>query len=133
MALNAGQATIRVGGALGAWQVLRRSRSLLLEGGVLALLFLVTLWLYRPLVVVNFNPYDRGIAAYNAVRVGSGYVPYTDMYLLYGPGGYYLRALLFALFGASIATMQFEVVALCALTIAIAYWGMRAWANRATA
>ncbi len=130
MALNAGQVDTRTARVSGNWQVLRRSKETLLEGGLACLVLLFSLWMYAPWLVTKFNPYDLGIASYNAIRVGSGYVPYTDMYLIYGPGAYYLRAALFAIFGASIATMQAEFVILCAACVTAGYWCLRVCVGR---
>src|SRR5437868_1534605 len=108
MALNARPAPVGEVKISTDWQFFRRTWPSLLDGTLICLLFIASLWIYRthtPWLITRFNPYDLGIASYNAIRVGSGYVPYVDLYLMYGPGSYYLRALLFAIFGASIATM----------------------------
>ncbi len=121
MALNARQIVGDEVRLTSNWQFLRRSWNFLFEVTLICLVFLVSLRMYTPWLVAKFNPYDLGIASYNTIRIGSGYVPYVDLYLMYGPGGYFLRALLFAIFGASIATMQVEFMILCAACVTIGY------------
>lgn len=43
--------------------------------------------------------YDEGLALVGAERVLQGDVPYRDFFTLYGPGGFYVTAVLFELFG----------------------------------
>lgn len=46
--------------------------------------------------------YDEGLAAYGAVRVQAGAVPYRDFWTLYPPGQFYVLAWFFGLFGPSL-------------------------------
>src|SRR4051794_12140716 len=101
MALNVRPAAVGEVNLATNWQFLRRNWDLLLDGMLICLLFIASLWMYgtyAPGPFIRFNPYDLGLASYNAIRIGSGYVPYVNLYLVYGPGSYYLRALLFAIF-----------------------------------
>lgn len=56
------------------------------------------LWPFRR--YTNLNA-DEGIVLAGAQRVLAGQVPYRDFFSFYTPGSYYLMALLFRLFGAS--------------------------------
>lgn len=55
-----------------------RWHSVVLDGVLMVAIALVSLWVYSPLVDRTFNHYDLGIAAYGAVRVLDGYIPYAD-------------------------------------------------------
>jgi hypothetical protein len=80
-----------------------------------------------------FSQYDLGIAAYGAVRVGAGFIPYVDMYMLYGPAPYYMRALLFHIFGTNIAVVGVEFAILSALFVGASYWVLRGCLDRGPA
>ncbi len=100
------------------------------DGGIALVVLLGALIAYKPFAVPSFDFYDAGIAAYGAVRVGAGFVPYADMYDLHGPAPYYLRALLFYLFGPSIQVMNTEFLTLSAVYVATAYWALRGSSSR---
>jgi hypothetical protein len=50
----------------------------------------------------TINVYDEGIILTGAARVLAGGLPHRDFYANYGPGQFYILALLFKLFGASV-------------------------------
>ncbi len=46
--------------------------------------------------------YDEGVTVYGALQVMKGYLPYRDFWTVYMPGHFYLYALVFKIFGATI-------------------------------
>lgn len=54
----------------------------------------------------KLNLYDEGLSAYGAWRVQAGDLPYLNFWTMYGPGGFYLNAWLFDLFGRSDLTLR---------------------------
>ena len=61
---------------------------------------------------------DEGIVLQGAQRVLAGQVPYRDFFTFYTPGPYYLTALLFRVFGSSLAIARIELV-LCAVVFSV--------------
>ena len=54
----------------------------------------------------RINIYDEGLMAYSATRVARGDVPYADFWAYYGPAQYYVVALIFKCFGASLTALR---------------------------
>lgn len=50
----------------------------------------------------SLNPYDEGVILTGAMRVASGAIPHRDFYANYGPGEFYVLALLFKIFHPSV-------------------------------
>jgi 4-amino-4-deoxy-L-arabinose transferase-like glycosyltransferase len=75
---------------------LRRAGALILLGGVIVALYVVT-GLTLP---INFH--DEGFPVYAAVRVLEGEVPYRDFWSVHPPGQWYTLAAVFKLFGTSL-------------------------------
>src|SRR5215211_1712358 len=94
---------------------------------------LILWWLYSPFLSQQFGPYDTGLAAYGAVRVLDGFIPYVEMHTPYGPGQYYIRALLFYLFGTNIRVMSTEWVTVGISFVVVSYWVLRSCTGRVTA
>ncbi|MBC7780210.1 MAG: glycosyltransferase family 39 protein [Proteobacteria bacterium] len=64
--------------------------------------------------------YDEGLMLYGAQRVARGDVPYRDFWTMYGPGGFYVTAWLFGLFGESVwVARAFDVVSRAAVVVLI--------------
>ncbi len=64
---------------------------------IIFLYFLVGLRLF-----LHKGIFDEGLATYGAVRVLNGDIPYRDFWTLYTPAEFYLLAIIFKIFGASI-------------------------------
>ena len=54
----------------------------------------------------NVRVFDEGLTLYGSWRVANGEVPHRDFWTTYGPGSFYVGALGFHLFGASVATLR---------------------------
>jgi len=50
----------------------------------------------------SLSPYDEGVMLAGAMRVGDGAVPHRDFYANYGPGQFYVLAVLFKIFGQGV-------------------------------
>jgi Dolichyl-phosphate-mannose-protein mannosyltransferase len=72
-------------------------------------------------ITQGINPNDEGIVLQGASRVAHGQLPYRDFYANYGPGEYYLIALLNRLFGPSLLAWRILGVLLDGLVAALAY------------
>ena len=88
------------------------------------------LWVYLPLYEQRFAPHDLGIGVYGGFRVLEGFVPYAEMHTPYGPAQYYVRALLFYLFGTNIETLELEYLVHMGIGVAAVYWTLRGCATR---
>lgn len=73
---------------------------------------------------------DEGIALYGSLRVAQGDVPYRDFWTNYGPGTFYLNALAFKIFGASMGVARNVWAALEALVVVEAFVLGRMWRGR---
>ena len=69
----------------------------------------------------GFFVQDEGVLAYQALRVSQGQLPYADFQTAYTPASYYLHALLFDLFGPSLATLRLAGAVASALTAALLF------------
>ena len=69
----------------------------------------------------GFFVQDEGVLAYQALRVSQGQLPYADFQTAYTPASYYLHALLFDLFGPSLATLRLLGAVARALTAALLF------------
>lgn len=67
-----------------------------------ALIAFAIFWL-RPLFSFTRFHGDEGIPLQGAVRILNGEIPYRDFFSFYTPGSYYVYALVFRLFGTSLA------------------------------
>ncbi len=56
--------------------------------------------------------YDEGVTIYGAFRVMQGELPYRDFWTVYMPGHYYLYALIFKIFGASMTVERITTIIL---------------------
>ncbi len=108
-------------------------QSLVLDWIIAATIALVSLWLHSPPYRIHFNVYDLGIAAYGGFRVLDGFIPYTEMHIIYGSAQYYMRALLFDLLGTSIETMKLEQLIAAIFAAVAIYWALRGCTGRAVA
>lgn len=62
--------------------------------------------------------YDEGVTVYGASRVLDGALPYRDFWTAYMPGHFYLYALVFKIFGASLAVERVtSIIFIIAITI----------------
>jgi hypothetical protein len=95
-----------------------------------AAIVLVALWAYSPFSEFSFNPYDLGLLAYGGLRVLDGFVPYAEMHTPYGPAQFYIRALLFLVFGTNIETVELESLIIEVVLVATIYWTLRGCASR---
>jgi len=59
---------------------------------------------------------DEGVIAYQALRVSQGQLPYADFQTAYTPAAFYLHALLFKIFGPSLALLRVAGSFACAAT-----------------
>ena len=83
---------------------------------------------------MQFSFVDEGIVLQGAVRVLHGQVPYRDFFSFYTPGSYYLYAVLFGIFGASIQVARAVLLVYAALFAWITYMlARRASSRRASA
>ena len=101
-----------------------------LEGAIVGAIALVTLLVFSPLAEMRFAPYDLGISVYGGFRILDGFIPYVDTHTPYGPAQYYVRALLFSLFGTSIETAELEWMILVEIGIVSVYWTLRGCVGR---
>ena len=69
----------------------------------------------------GFFVQDEGVLAYQALRVSRGQLPYADFQTAYPPAAYYLHALIFDLFGPSLATLRLVGAVASALTAALLF------------
>lgn len=75
---------------------------------------------YRYLDLGTYH-YDEGIAAYGAVRILDGGIPYRDFWTLYAPGEFYLLAIIFKIFGISLNVTRLFAITILALTVCSIY------------
>lgn len=73
--------------------------------------------------------YDEGTSVYGAARVLKGEVPYRDFWTIYGPGQFYLLALVFKIFGTSLLIERIFATALASLFVLLVYVLARKVAN----
>jgi hypothetical protein len=81
----------------------------------------------------GINPNDEGIVLQAAARITHGQLPYRDFYANYGPGEYYLIALLNLIAGPSLLSWRVLNVALDATVATLAFALLRQQANLAIA
>jgi len=81
----------------------------------------------------GLDPFDHGLFATAAWQAGSGGVYGTDFLAPYGPGRYYLIALLFELFGASLKTQAYLWLALRAAVPVLVFLAARRFLSRVPA
>ena len=81
---------------------------------------LAVFWVWPCRQFAKFD-YDEGILLQGAVRILHGQVPYRDFFSFYTPGGYYLYATLFKMFGTSIVVARATLVAYAALFASLTY------------
>ncbi len=73
------------------------------------LLFLYYLFFINKGIVI----YDEGYYAHTAERIINGEIPYKDFFIQFTPGYFYILALFYKLFGASILTGRILTVIIC--------------------
>ena len=95
---------------------------------VFVLVFGVLLWLQGNLFVASN---DEGLTLESAQRLLSGQLPYVDFFGHASPGSYWLQAALFKVFGVSIWTARFGVIADVSLLMALFSWFVSRYAGRA--
>lgn len=78
-------------------------------------LFLILLGFFYYLFFVNKGIvlYDEGYYAHIAERIINGEIPYKDFFLQFPPGYFYLLALFYKIFGASIITGRILTLIIC--------------------
>ena len=72
-------------------------------------------------IAQGINPNDEGIVLQGAARITHGQLPYRDFYANYGPGEYYLIALLNLIAGPSLLSWRILGVALDATVATLAF------------
>jgi hypothetical protein len=97
-----------------------------------ALAAFAVLWA-KPLFVFIGRGSDEGIIFQGAVRVLHGQVPYRDFFSFYTPGCYFAYALLFRVFGTSLATARSVLLIYTALFTFLNYMLARRCASRPAA
>lgn len=75
---------------------------------------------YRYLDLGTYH-YDEGIIAYGALRILDGNIPYGDFWTLYAPGGFYLLAFIFKIFGISLKVTRLFAITILSLTVCSIY------------
>jgi dolichyl-phosphate-mannose-protein mannosyltransferase len=88
---------------------------------LLAVLLVLASGLSAISITQGINPNDEGIVLQAAARIAHGQLPYRDFYANYGPGEYYLVALLNGVFGPSLLTWRILSVILDGLVATLAY------------
>jgi len=68
--------------------------------------FAVILFILLCVVKTPVGRYDEGMAAYNALRVSSGEIPYKDFWAIYPPGQFFALAAVYKIAGASLASVR---------------------------
>ncbi len=96
-----------------------------------ALLVLISAVVIAPEFVAAGNVFDEGILLTFPSRVNQGSLPYRDFETFYGPGGPYLLAGAFDVFGASLGTERAVGFFFRLLLIAAIYWLLLRWGRRA--
>jgi len=96
----------------------RRAKRYLLPLVILVL----AVWHHYHWFDVGFNFLDDGLQAYGADRVARGAVLYRDVFTIYGPGRYYLVALVFKILGTSMLTYRLGLLFLWAMTAVVVYY-----------
>ena len=86
-----------------------------------ALVFLAALAYFLLFHRYGFFIQDEGVIAYQALRVSHGQLPYTDFQTAYTPASFYLNAVLFRLFGPSLALLRAAGSVTCAATAALLF------------
>lgn len=76
---------------------------------------------------------DEGILLEPAQRIAAGAVPYKDLFIHMGPGSYWIQALVFKLFGASIETARIPLIFDLSLQCALVFWLTAKLSTKATA
>lgn len=114
-----------------------------LGAGVYLALFVLGGALCALAIRQGINPNDEGIVLQAGARIAHGQLPYRDFYANYGPGQYYLIALLNAVFGPSLLAWRIVHVVLDAVITVLAYalvrreagvwWALAAWVAVAAA
>lgn len=85
-------------------------------------IFALAVWHHGHWFDVGFNFFDDGLQAYGADRVARGAVLYRDVFTIYGPGRYYLIALVFKVLGTSMLTYRLVMLFLWAMTAVVTYY-----------
>jgi len=99
-----------------AAQVIQRSATVLVFGAAALLLW----WLYGNRLILGTN--DEGIYLDAAERILHGQQPYRDFFGYMSPGSFWIHALVFRLFGTTLAAARSLVVLYAALECALVYW-----------
>jgi len=86
-----------------------------------ALVFLAALAYFLLFHRYGFFIQDEGVIAYQALRVSHGQLPYADFQTAYTPASFYLHALLFRLFGPSLALLRAAGSVTCAAAAALLF------------
>src|SRR5207249_2245880 len=86
-----------------------------------ALVFLAALAYFLLFHRYGFFIQDEGVIAYQALRVSHGQLPYADFQTAYTPASFYLNAVLFRLFGPSLALLRAAGSVTCAATAALLF------------
>ncbi len=107
-----------------------QSRPELYLAGALFLLSFLYLCIFRH--HTDMDP-DEGIVLQGAQRILAGQVPYRDFFSFYTPGSYYAVALVFRIFGSSLAVARTAVALAGALLSAVSYLLARRVCSRTVA
>jgi hypothetical protein len=84
------------------------------DTGLLAILFSFAFALFLPQSLAGIGIFDEGFIMSGSMLTLDGGLPYRDYYSAYGPGQYYLNALLFALFNEELIVVRIAHSALLA-------------------
>jgi hypothetical protein len=96
----------------------------LLVGGALVLLAAL---LFAPAFVAAGSEFDEGVAVAFPTRVLQGDLPYRDFETFYGPGGPFLVAAVFRLFGSTLGAERATSLCFRLLVVVALYWLLRPW------
>ena len=107
-----------------------QSRSELYLAGAIFLLSFLYLCIFRH--YTDMDP-DEGIVLQGAQRILAGQVPYRDFFSFYTPGSYYALALVFRIFGSSLAVARTAVALTGALLSIVTYLLARRVCSRTVA
>ncbi len=88
-------------------------------------------WIYGNRLILATN--DEGIYLDAAERILHGQKPYLDFFGYMTPGSFWMQALVFRLFGVTLATGRVLVVVYMALECALLYWLVARLASRGAA
>jgi len=84
-------------------------------------LFAGSVLLFLPIALFDLRVFDEGFIVTGAMMVGDGAIPLRDFFSLYGPGQYWLTALLFWIFDESLGVSRVAHAGILAALCAVLY------------